>query len=146
MTGLKIVRLQGSEIQWIYRGQPGVSAVSPWNVVQVAILTDEDFSITNQPVRAKIIKACQQWLDALDPHFVPGCPEQVADRLDRVRPFHIRVSSDESCPPRNYTVLTTSEIDARVLAFALDGGFGAYDDPMDQGHIGLALTYTEVVK
>jgi hypothetical protein len=56
------------------------------------------------------------------------------------------VSSDESSPPRNYTVLATSEIDARVLAFALDGSFGAYDDPMEQGDIELAKTYTEVVE
>jgi len=61
-----------------------------------------------------------------------------------LREHIIDVHSDE-CELHRYTVLAATEVDARVLAFALDGGFGVKQSEIERGHIELALTWTSVV-
>jgi hypothetical protein len=62
--------------------------------------------------------------------------------------YTVRVFTDEGPPPKDYQVIACTGIDARVLAFTLDGGFGwaRFDSlPMERGHIELALTWTEII-
>lgn len=49
---------------------------------------------------------------------------------------------------KNYTieVLSRHPLSMRVIAFALDGGFGLMDTKIDVGKIDLALVYTKVIK
>jgi hypothetical protein len=67
--------------------------------------------------------------------------KQIEDNADRVRRFTIKVLNDTE-PLQLYSVLATSEIDARVMAFILDGGFS--DKFVDNGLIELAKAWTEV--
>ena len=69
---------------------------------------------------------------------------QAEDRQYRVgtQAYNVRVFNNEA--HSDYTVIATTQLDARVLAFALDGG--VIDNPMEQGHIDLALTWTEILE
>lgn len=57
---------------------------------------------------------------------------------------------DTDLAPRTYSVPASTELDARVIAFALDGGLdeqpaGLRDRTLEDGEIELAKTYTEVL-
>ena len=58
--------------------------------------------------------------------------------------WHVEVFRDddvaESTFVYGYTVLATTSVDARLLAFCLDGGWGG--DEMDDGAIELAFMWT----
>lgn len=137
---LTIHGIENSVIRWTYNGKDGLSTITPNGVVQGVLLCDQDFDLV-VGVGYKILKKCQLWFEK-QVNYRRG--KQAEDRANRVQPFKIKVSGDD-CPSRYYTVLATSELDARVLAFTLDGGLHSSIRTMGQGHIELAITYTEVV-
>jgi len=67
-----------------------------------------------------------------------------------LHPYVVRVYNDvePETPYREYTVLATASLDARLIAFALDGGFGWRDQAhreLGNGEVELAITWTEVL-
>ena len=59
--------------------------------------------------------------------------------------YTVAVYNDEQKAPAVYRVPASSELDARVLAFVLDGGTGANErGELEEGHVQLALTWTEI--
>jgi len=64
----------------------------------------------------------------------------------RAKRWRVRVFQDHRAEPCEYDVYATSDLDARLLAFALDGGFARSMTKMESGHVELALTYAEIVK
>jgi hypothetical protein len=65
-------------------------------------------------------------------------------QLEKVMTFRIKVSKEGGVGISYYTVKADSEMDARVIAFCLDGGMAEGSHVLEQGHIELAKTYTEV--
>lgn len=63
----------------------------------------------------------------------------------RVKKWKVRVCRNHRSHYRDYAVYATHGLDARVLAFALDGGFAEAMTEMWAGSVELALTYTEIV-
>jgi hypothetical protein len=63
----------------------------------------------------------------------------------KVKKWRVAVYLDHAVTSRDYVVFATSGQDARVLAFALDGGFPASMTEMDESHAELVKTYTEIV-
>jgi hypothetical protein len=81
-----------------------------------------------------------------DDAWQPAARVQAEDRMNRVRRFIIKVTNDGNPDYRLYSILSTNETDARMIAFAMDGGFSPQTDSyMEQGHIELAITWTEVM-
>ena len=77
-------------------------------------------------------------------------PRVVDGRRVGLYPYRIRVHNDvdHETPHRDYTLLATRSLDARLIAFALDGGFGWHDQveqELKDGHIELAITWTELL-
>ena len=64
----------------------------------------------------------------------------------KVRKWLVRVFQDYVNTPCDYTVHAVNELDARIIAFALDGGFPKAMTEMRDGDIELVVTYTEVLK
>lgn len=62
----------------------------------------------------------------------------------RVKRWRVAVYQDYIAEAE-YTVYATSEWDARVLAFALDGGFAYTMTEMEESHVELAMMYTKVL-
>jgi hypothetical protein len=48
--------------------------------------------------------------------------------------------------PTDYTVYAVDQWDARLLAFALAGGFPYSMTEMEEGHTQLAMEYTEILE
>jgi len=64
--------------------------------------------------------------------------------------YKIRVHNEvePETPYRDYTVLASASLDARLIAFATDGGFGWHDQAereLGDGLVELAVTWTEVI-
>jgi hypothetical protein len=62
----------------------------------------------------------------------------------------VRVHNDvePETPYREYKVLATASLDARIIAFALDGGFGWSDEAtpeIDDGQVELVIEWTTVL-
>jgi hypothetical protein len=74
------------------------------------------------------------------------CTRQAEDRIHRVGvvPFEVEVLNDIG-DSLTYTVHATSALDARCMAFVLDGGCQLGLKHWDDGHVELALAHTEVV-
>lgn len=74
-------------------------------------------------------------------------PEVVKDRRVGLVPYKIRVHNDDPDRPhwQDYKVLATRSLDARILAFALDGGYNQAMDELDDFNVELAITWTEVL-
>ena len=70
---------------------------------------------------------------------------QPEDRMHRVgvKSYKIRVYSDGDAT--DYIVYALSSLDARCIAFVLDGGCEPRMTNWDAGHIELAISYTEVI-
>lgn len=64
----------------------------------------------------------------------------------RVRKWLVRVFQDYVDAACTYTVYAVNPLDARIIAFALDGGFPKAMTEMRDGDIELVVTYTEIVK
>ena len=64
----------------------------------------------------------------------------------KVRKWLVRVCQDYDWIPREYTVHAVNELDARTIAFALDGGFPKAMTEMRVGDIELVITYTTILK
>ena len=63
--------------------------------------------------------------------------------------FKIRVSNDDNEPSNDFTILATCSLDARIIAFMMDGGFGLRDEAepiLGNRQIELAIKWTEVIK
>jgi hypothetical protein len=63
----------------------------------------------------------------------------------RVKKWKVQVYQDHVAAPCNYVVYATSGLDARLLAFALYGGFPYVMTEMDEGDVDLAKTCTKIV-
>ena len=65
-----------------------------------------------------------------------------------VIPYKIEVLNDDDDDDGGtiYTIHAASALDARCMAFVLDGGCEAGLKHWDDGHIELAITYTKVVE
>jgi hypothetical protein len=64
----------------------------------------------------------------------------------RVKRWKVRVFQDHVAKPTVYTVYAVDQWDARLLAFALDGGFPYSMTEMEEGHTELAMEYTEILE
>jgi hypothetical protein len=64
----------------------------------------------------------------------------------KVRKWRIGVYQDHVNNSCEYTVHAVNELDARIIAFALDGGFPKAMTEMRDGDIELVVTYTAVLK
>jgi hypothetical protein len=99
---------------------------------------------------------------AIASHFVSGSQRQAEDRMHRagtitykIRVFRESDVAGVTCGGQgledldteytDYTVVAQSELDARCLAFVLDGGCEPGLTNFDDGHVELALTWTEVI-
>ena len=60
--------------------------------------------------------------------------------------YTIDVLPETKGKPVRYRILASTPTDARVIAFALDGGFALGDTIIDEGKIELVKCYTKVVK
>jgi hypothetical protein len=74
--------------------------------------------------------------------------KQSEDRMHRVGvvPYKVEVHDDHTGTHAVYTVHATSALDARCMAFVLDGGCDHRLNHWDDGHIELALAHTEIVE
>jgi hypothetical protein len=63
-----------------------------------------------------------------------------------VQTYKVRVFHDTFDPPIDYTVAAIEPLDARCMAFILDGGCEPTLTDWDDGHIELALTWTEIIE
>lgn len=72
----------------------------------------------------------------------------MAKKIIRLKRWKIKVFQDYaySAKPVNYIVIAVNELDARIIAFSLDGGFSNALSEMEVGHIELVKTYTEVLE
>lgn len=108
------------------------------------------FTRFEEPERAKCRVACNPYSGKWNHHYFSGWDVEtsLADleyRLEQVMTFRIKVFTDSgSGSYRCYTIKAGSETDARVIAFCLDGGMAKDSNTLDQGHIELAKTWTEV--
>jgi len=58
----------------------------------------------------------------------------------------VEVLRDDTPKALTYTVLASTALDARVLAFSLDGGFAHSMEVMEDGHVELVKMYTKVIE
>jgi len=63
----------------------------------------------------------------------------------RVKRWKVGVFQDHYSPLIVYTVCAVDQWDARLLAFALDGGFPPALTEMKEGHTELAIKHTEIL-
>lgn len=63
----------------------------------------------------------------------------------RVKWWRVQVCQDHVAKPVEYGVYAVSGWDARILAFALDGGFPKSMTRMEEGHVELAREYTKIL-
>jgi len=59
--------------------------------------------------------------------------------------WKVRVYQDYITAPTDYTVIAVDAMDARIIAFALNGGFSSVYDCMSDGDIELVKTYTKII-
>jgi len=63
----------------------------------------------------------------------------------RVKRWKVKVFQDHVANPTVYTVYAVDQWDARLLAFALDGGFPYSMTEMEREQAELAITCTEIL-
>lgn len=63
----------------------------------------------------------------------------------RVKRWRVAVCQDHVAKAHKYTVYATNGWDARILAFALDGGFAYAMTEMEESHTELALECTKIL-
>jgi len=63
-----------------------------------------------------------------------------------MKAWDVEVLRDDTPKALTYTVLASTGLDARVLAFSLDGGFARSMMTMEEGHIELVKMYTKVIE
>lgn len=73
-------------------------------------------------------------------------PNMPRKKSIRVKRWKVRVFQDHVCKPTVYTVYAVDQWDARIIAFALDGGFPYSMTEMEEGHTELAMTYTTILE
>lgn len=65
----------------------------------------------------------------------------------RLRRWKVEVLNEEaSTTPTSYIVIAVNELDARTIAFALDGGFSHAMTEMEAGHVELVKMYTRILE
>jgi len=108
--------------------------------------------MTEEQIKARVpLEFKQMWMNEPFKQY-DDCPvvdmPQSEGRMTRVGvvPFEVEVLDDGTAGKcTTYTVHATSALDARCMAFVLDGGCQIGLKHWDDGHIELALAYTEVV-
>jgi len=70
----------------------------------------------------------------------------MAKKTIKVRKWLVRVDQEFFNNPCDYTVFAVNELDARTIAFALDGGFPKAMTRMQEGGVALVSMYTVVLK
>lgn len=60
--------------------------------------------------------------------------------------YTVDVLPETKGKPVRYKILASTPTDARVIAFALDGGFALGDTVIDEGQIKLVKMYTKVIR
>ena len=70
----------------------------------------------------------------------------MAKKTIKVRKWLVRVDQDHVNNPCDYSVFAVNELDARIIAFALDGGFPKAMTRMQEGDMALVDTHTKIVK
>jgi hypothetical protein len=65
-------------------------------------------------------------------------------KVIRLKRWKVEVFQETSMKPINYTVIAADEMDARVIAFCLAGGFSASLLEMQEGDLELVKMYTNV--
>ncbi len=71
----------------------------------------------------------------------------MSTKVIRLKRWKVEVLPDDGeNEPVNYTVIAVDEIDARIIAFCLDGGLEPADSPMEAGHVELVKMYTKVLE
>jgi hypothetical protein len=134
MNGLRIIGIDNTQVNWIYKGQHGVSAVTG-GTVQAALLLNEDFDLA-PPIGAEIIQECQTRVD------------QDAGTYTGPARFQVKVQQDTGTY-NYYSVLAHNVNAAIMLAFALDGGIRPQVGEVtriEPGHLELAKEYCEIVE
>jgi len=64
----------------------------------------------------------------------------------RVKRWKVQVFQNHVCQPVVYTVYAVDQWDARLLAFALDGGFAYSMTEMEEDHTQLAMECTKILE
>jgi hypothetical protein len=123
---------------------PSIQSVPP-NVQN----SKRPWTMTKEQIEAQTPREFkQEWMNEPFKQY-DDCPAMdippPEDRMHRVGvvPYKVKVFNDTGWD--TYTVHATSALDARCMAFVLDGGCEAGPKHWDDGHIELAITYTEIV-
>ena len=67
-------------------------------------------------------------------------------KVIRLKRWKVEVLQETSMKPINYIVIATDEMDARIIAFCLNGGFPVSMTEMHKEHLELVKTYTKVLE
>ncbi len=108
------------------------------------------FTRFRHPKRAAELLDCNPSSGKWNHHYfsgqsVDGALADLECQLERTKGFRIRVFRDNDEKGRRYSIVADSENDARMIAFCLDGGMAHGSRDVEQGHVELAKTYTEVI-
>lgn len=67
-------------------------------------------------------------------------------KIIRLKRWRVEVLPEEALKPTIYTVIAADELDARIIAFCMDGGFPYAQTEMKEGDIELVKMYTCVLE
>lgn len=68
-------------------------------------------------------------------------------KVIRLKRWKVEVLPDNGTLSRvNYVVIAANEMDARIIAFCLDGGFASDMTEMEAGHVELVKMYTKLLE
>ena len=62
-----------------------------------------------------------------------------------MKSWNVEVLRDDTPIALTYTVLASTDLDARILAFSLSGGFAWSMMTLEEGHVELVKMYTKVI-
>jgi len=66
-------------------------------------------------------------------------------KVIKLKRWKVRVYRDYTAVSRDYTVIAVDAMDARIIAFALNGGFSSIYDCMSDGDIESVKTCTKII-
>lgn len=70
----------------------------------------------------------------------------MATKVIRLKRWKIEVLQEEALKPVDYIVIAVDKMDARIIAFCLDGGFPYSMTEMKASHVELVKMYTKVLE
>jgi hypothetical protein len=68
----------------------------------------------------------------------------MAKKIIRLKRWKVEVLNEEVIT--NYIVIAVNELDARIIAFCLDGGFPYSMTKMKRGHVELVQMHTKILE